>query len=188
MTSFSALTGPQIHTKNVYLNTGIGYALYISPGANASGPDIPTSGGTREYAYQGIGRNIGAALIYYAAEAHTHWRTPSAMAEVEARPNDAWSILAGYQITPYDLVLNSGWDRYSAFQKYQDYTVSTNHLHEVYTGIGIHDCDGGGSCVGGHFLLGYVMQRVDPTPLGREMIVEYAQHLWKVQAQLSVHW
>lgn len=141
-------------------------------------------GSTQEVNYQGSGRTVGAALVFYAGEVRPSL-TPGLFGEVELRAAGPFSFLAGYQRSGASVSILQGWDRFDSLASHQRLPLSSETAMQPYVGIRI--------ALGGEKMRrsvyvsgGPAMVTANPTMLGREAVLRYAANPFFITAGIGL--
>jgi hypothetical protein len=179
----SSAIAPEVSYGRLTLRAGGAFSwAAVWPRANKG-----STGSTQEQNYQGQGRTVGAALVYYAVLSRPSY-VPGVFGELELRASHGVSVLVGYQVLRANVVLQQGWDRYDSLQQNQTIVLSHDRAQQEYAGLrwtwGV-----GRSWAAGTFLLaGPAQISKNQTNSGSGALIAYTKTPFFVASGVDFHW
>jgi hypothetical protein len=146
-----------------------------------------STGSTQEENYQGQGRTVGAALVYYSVLSRPS-HVPGVLGELELRASHGLSVLVGYQASLENVVLEQGWDRYDSLQQYKTIVLSQDLAQQVYAGFRLSRGIGRSWRAGTFLLAGPARISQNPTTSGNGVLIGYNKKPFFIATGVDFHW
>ena len=144
-------------------------------------------GSTQEQNYQGQGRTVGAALVYYSVLSRPSY-VPGVLGELEVRIGHGLSVLLGYQASRQNVVLQQGWDRYDSLQQFKTIVLSQDLARQEYAGVRLSPGNGRSWRPGVLLFAGPVQVSPHPTTSGDGVVIGYNKKPFFIATGVDFHW
>lgn len=123
---------PELTVWRLRARSGVNFFV----GGSGDGPSKDSDNTTREMnQYGGSSRGYGTSLVYYSVYSKSS-RKPGINNEVDFDIGNDLLLIAGYSWRNYNLVAQSGYDRWDSLEEYSTSVVSENKFVKRYAGFG----------------------------------------------------
>jgi hypothetical protein len=176
----SSAIAPELAYRRFTFRVGGAFSwAAVAPRANEG-----SYGSTQEENYQGQGRTVGAALVYYAVLSRPSY-VPGVFGELGLRASCGLSALVGYQASGQNVVLQQGWDRYDSLQAYNTIVLSQDLAQQVYAGVRWSRRNGR---AGTFLLAGPARISKNPTASADGVVIGYNKTPFFIATGVDFHW
>ncbi len=181
--SFNLGISPELTVWRFRIRSGINF----STGGLGSMAEKSNNGSTREINQYGQPvRGYGTSLVYYNIHGESSWK-PGLIHEADFDIGKSLLIITGYSWSNYDLVGESGYDRWDMLEKYRDYELGNVRIIKKYLGFGWRpEVEKEQRPITMYFLVGKARSAVDLTESGKGLSLRH-KNPWLFQFGLAAH-
>ncbi len=181
--SLNFTVSPELTLWRFRLRSGLMFSY-----ASFGGAEPKNEGSTREINQYGVPeRGYGTSLVYYSIYGRNSWK-PGVITEADLNIYKGFLAMVGYGWSNYNLVTETGYDRYDALEQYRAYDLGSARSVRRYLGGGWSpDVDNGWRPITIYVVYGKTRTEINLSGLAEGMTFQPAGNPWFIEFGFAYH-